>query len=64
MKKICASSDIVITTAQVFGRPAPKIITSEMVEAMQPGSVIVDMAVSSEEMWKVQKMGRQLKSME
>ena len=47
MKKICASSDIVITTAQVFGRPAPKIITSEMVEAMQPGSVIVDMAVSS-----------------
>ena len=47
MKKICASSDIVITTAQVFGRPAPKIITSEMVEAMQPGSVVVDMAVSS-----------------
>ena len=47
MKKICASSDIVITTTQVFGRPAPKIITSEMVEAMQPGSVIVDMAVSS-----------------
>jgi len=47
MKKICASSDILITTAQVFGRPAPKIITSEMVEAMQPGSVIVDMAVSS-----------------
>ena len=47
MKKICASSDIVITTAQVFGRPAPKIITSEMVEVMQPGSVIVDMAVSS-----------------
>ena len=47
MKKICASSDIVITTAQVFGRPAPKIITSEMVKAMQPGSVIVDMAVSS-----------------
>ena len=47
MKKVCANSDIVITTAQVFGRPAPKIITSEMVQAMQPGSVIVDMAVSS-----------------
>lgn len=47
MKKVCSSSDIVITTAQVFGRPAPKIITAEMVEAMQPGSVVVDMAVSS-----------------
>ena len=47
MKKVCANSDIVITTAQVFGRPAPKIITSEMVQVMQPGSVIVDMAVSS-----------------
>ena len=47
MKKVCANSDIVITTAQVFGRPAPKIITSEMVQAMQPGSVIVDMAVAS-----------------
>lgn len=47
MKKVCTNSDIVITTAQVFGRPAPKIITSEMVQAMQPGSVIVDMAVSS-----------------
>jgi NAD(P) transhydrogenase subunit alpha len=47
MKKVCSSSDIVITTAQVFGRPAPKIITAEMVEAMHPGSVVVDMAVSS-----------------
>ena len=47
MKKVCANSDIVITTAQVFGKPAPKIITSEMVDAMQPGSVIVDMAVAS-----------------
>lgn len=47
MKKVCANSDIVITTAQVFGRPAPKIITLEMVQAMQPGSIIVDMAVAS-----------------
>jgi len=47
MKKICGQSDVVITTAQVFGRPAPRIVTSEMVEAMKPGSVIVDMAVSS-----------------
>ena len=47
MKKICSQSDVVITTAQVFGRPAPRIVTSEMVQAMQPGSVIVDMAVST-----------------
>ena len=47
MKKICSQSDVIITTAQVFGRPAPKIITQDMVEAMQPGSVIVDMAVST-----------------
>jgi len=47
MKKICSQSDVVITTAQVFGRPAPLIITKEMVKAMVPGSVIVDMAVST-----------------
>ena len=32
MKKICSQSDVVITTAQVFGRPAPRIVTSEMVQ--------------------------------
>ena len=47
MKKDCASSDIVITTAQVFGRPAPTLVTSEMVSAMSQGSVIVDMAVGT-----------------
>jgi NAD(P) transhydrogenase subunit alpha len=46
-KKVIAQSDIVITTAQVFGRPAPKIVSADMVRAMQPGSVIVDMAVES-----------------
>lgn len=47
MKKICSQSDVVITTAQVFGRPAPRIVSKEMIEAMKPGSVVVDMAVSS-----------------
>ena len=47
MKKVCASSDIVITTAQVFGRPAPTLVTKEMVSVMSPGSVIVDMAVGT-----------------
>jgi NAD(P) transhydrogenase subunit alpha len=46
-KKIISQSDVVITTAQVFGRPAPKIVSRDMVEAMKPGSVVVDMAVES-----------------
>jgi NAD(P) transhydrogenase subunit alpha len=37
--------DIVITTALIPGRPAPKLISKEMVESMRPGSVIVDLAV-------------------
>ena len=47
MAKVCAQSDVVITTAQLFGRPAPRIVTREMVEAMKPGSVIVDLAVET-----------------
>lgn len=47
MKQVMARSDVVITTAQVFGRPAPRIVTAEMVKAMKPGSVIVDMAVET-----------------
>jgi NAD(P) transhydrogenase subunit alpha len=37
-------SDIIITTALIPGKPAPKLITAEMVQSMKPGSVIVDMA--------------------
>lgn len=47
MTKICAASDVVITTAQLFGRKAPLIVTEDMVAAMQKGSVIVDLAVES-----------------
>jgi H+-translocating NAD(P) transhydrogenase subunit alpha len=35
-----------ITTAQIPGRPAPELITTEMVEAMQPGSVVIDLAAA------------------
>lgn len=38
-------ADIVITTALIPGRPAPVLVTEEMVKSMRPGSVIVDMAV-------------------
>jgi NAD(P) transhydrogenase subunit alpha len=47
MAKVCAQSDIVITTAQLFGRKAPLIVTKAMVEKMKPGSVLVDLAVES-----------------
>ncbi|MCP5152259.1 MAG: Re/Si-specific NAD(P)(+) transhydrogenase subunit alpha [Ectothiorhodospiraceae bacterium] len=40
-----AKQDIVITTALIPGRPAPVLVTEEMVESMRPGSVIVDLAV-------------------
>ena len=43
-KKQIAESDIVITTAQLFGRKPPVIITKDMLENMRTGSVIVDMA--------------------
>lgn len=47
MARQCAMSDIVITTAQVFGRKAPLIITAEMIAGMKPGSLIVDLAVET-----------------
>ena len=47
MRKVIARSDVVITTAQVFGRPAPRIVHRDMVEEMRRGSVVVDMAVES-----------------
>jgi H+-translocating NAD(P) transhydrogenase subunit alpha len=40
-----SQADAVITTALVPGRPAPRLVTAEMVDAMRPGSVIVDLAV-------------------
>lgn len=46
-KKQIAESDIVITTAQVFGRKPPVLVTKDMVAGMKPGSVIVDMAAET-----------------
>ena len=44
MIKVVAASDVVITTALIPGKRAPILLTTEMVEAMQPGSVVVDLA--------------------
>jgi NAD(P) transhydrogenase subunit alpha len=46
-KEQIAKSDIVITTAQVFGRKPPVLITKDMISEMQKGSVIVDMAAET-----------------
>ena len=43
----CKEVDIVITTALIPGRPAPTLITEEMVAHMKPGSVIVDLAAEN-----------------
>jgi len=47
LKDVIAKSDIVITTALIPGRPAPRIVTKDMVDLMRSGSVIVDLAVAS-----------------
>ncbi len=39
--------DLVVTTAQIPGKPAPRLVTGEMVQTMKPGSVIVDLAAES-----------------
>lgn len=45
--KQIAESDLLITTAQVFGRKPPVLVTRDMVEGMRPGSIIVDMAAET-----------------
>ncbi|WP_395309052.1 Re/Si-specific NAD(P)(+) transhydrogenase subunit alpha [Mycobacterium sp. AMU20-3851] len=45
--ELASEVDIIITTALIPGRPAPRIITAEMVASMKPGSVIVDMAAAN-----------------
>jgi len=47
MAKVCAAADVVITTAQLFGRKAPLIVTEDMVAGMSKGSVLIDLAVET-----------------
>ena len=46
-KKQISTSDVVITTAQVFGRKPPTLVTRDMIDGMRAGSVIVDMAAET-----------------
>ena len=52
-----AKQDIVICTALIPGRPAPELVTTEMVEKMKPGSVIVDLAAEQGGNCKLSKLG-------
>jgi NAD(P) transhydrogenase subunit alpha len=45
--KVLPTSDLVITTAQIPGRPAPRLITTEMLATMPPGAVVVDLAAET-----------------
>lgn len=47
MAKVCSQSDVVITTAKLFGRKSPVIISNDMIQGMKPGSIIVDLAVDT-----------------
>ena len=55
--KQCKEVDIIVTTALIPGKPAPKLITKEMVESMKPGSVIVDLAAEAGGNCEVTKPG-------
>jgi len=57
MSEHIAKQDIVICTALIPGRPAPELVTTEMVEKMKPGSVIVDLAAEQGGNCKLSKLG-------
>ena len=54
--------DLVVTTAQIPGRDAPRLITSEMVASMRPGSVIVDLAADSGGNCELTRAGETIRS--
>lgn len=47
MQRVVPESDVLITTAAIPGRPAPEIVTTEMIEDMDEGSVVVDLAAET-----------------
>ena len=55
-----AAADVVITTAQVPGRPAPRLLSEAMVRQMRPGSVVVDLAADSGGNCELTENGREV----
>jgi proton-translocating NAD(P)+ transhydrogenase subunit alpha len=45
--RVCSAADVVITTAQIFGKKAPRIITEDIIRGMSRGSLLVDLAVET-----------------
>ena len=62
MLKVVAASDVVITTALIPGKRAPILLTTEMVEAMAPGSVVVDLAAERGGNCELTQAGRSRRS--
>jgi len=60
MAKQCAQSDIVITTARVFGRKSPVIVTNEMLDGMKPGSVVIDLAIETGGNVEASELGKEV----
>ncbi|UCD53505.1 MAG: NAD(P) transhydrogenase subunit alpha [Phycisphaerales bacterium] len=60
MARQCAQSDVVITTAKVFGRQAPLIVTNEMLDGMKPGSTVVDLAVETGGNVEASELGKEI----
>jgi len=60
MAKQCAQSDVVITTAKVFGRKAPLIVTNEMLDQMKPGSLVVDLAAETGGNAEASELGKEV----
>lgn len=47
LSRVVAESDVVITTAAIPGKPAPELVTTEMIESMSPGSIILDLSADT-----------------
>ncbi len=60
MAKQCAQSDIVITTAKVFGRKAPLIVTNEMLDGIKAGGIVVDLAVETGGNVEASELGKEV----
>lgn len=62
IEETIAKQDIVITTALIPGRPAPKLVTEAMVKSMKPGSIIVDLAAENGGNCELTKTGEIIKA--
>jgi NAD(P) transhydrogenase subunit alpha len=58
IQKHAQNADVIITTAMIPGKPAPRLISDDTVKAMKPGSVIVDLAVESGGNCALSELGR------